>query len=204
MDKGKKWEFAYEPTTVDEMILHPDVRIRLIKALKEIPNIMLIGSPGIGKGTWVNILRKQTGFNCRKLNGSDERGIDVFREKIKPFCSVPPLEGRYNIMYLNECLEEHEKVRIGDVNKWESIELRDLKNDTEYPIVSFNMKTGQLENDTCTIITDKIDDIYELELEDGRKIKTTKNHPFLVKNNDGEIVEKELQYLSENDEIITL
>lgn len=103
MGSSEKWEFKYEPETIDEMILHPDVRERLEAALEDIPNIMLIGPHGTGKGTWVNILKKKTDFAMRKLNGSDERGIDVFREKIKPFCTVPPLEGRYNLMYVNEC-----------------------------------------------------------------------------------------------------
>lgn len=98
----EKWEFKYSPTSIDEMVLHPEVRKRLECALKDIPNILLVGDRGTGKGTWVDVLRKQTGFACRKLNGSDERGIDVFREKIKPFCTVPPIEGRFNLMYINE------------------------------------------------------------------------------------------------------
>lgn len=102
MSSSDKWEFRYEPDSVAEMVLHPDVRERLESAMKDIPNIMLIGPPGTGKGTWVNILKKTTGFATRKLNGSDERGIDVFREKIKPFCTVPPLDGGFNLMYLNE------------------------------------------------------------------------------------------------------
>ena len=97
-----KFEFMYQPTNISEMVLHPDTRKRLEGVLSDIPNIILTGSPGIGKGTFVDIIRKTTGYNSLKINGSDDRGIDVYRSKIRPFCTVPPLDGGLNLCYINE------------------------------------------------------------------------------------------------------
>jgi intein/homing endonuclease len=65
------------------------------------------------------------------------------------------------------------------------------------------MESKCLENDTCEIVSDKIEEVYELEIEDGRTIKATADHPFLVENEDGEIIEKKLIEIAEGDEIIS-
>lgn len=94
-------EHKYAPNTFDEMILNPDVRKKLEKALVELPNLMLIGAPGVGKGTFVDVLRKQTGIDCLKLNCSDETGIDSIREKVKTFATAVGFGG-IKLVYLNE------------------------------------------------------------------------------------------------------
>jgi len=195
-----KMEFVHQPKTIDEMVLHTDVKVRLVKALEDIPNIMLIGSPGVGKGTWVDILRKTYPDSaCMKLNGSDERGIDIFRNRIKPFCSTPSLDGSLNIMYINECLEEHEEIRLSN---GEFIKLCDI--DGEVSILSFNMETSEIEKDTAVVIKKSIDDVYEVELDDGRKIKCNDNHPFLVREANGIIIERKLKDLAVGDDIVTI
>lgn len=82
------WTFKHEPLSIDEMIINDDVKHKLLKVIKEIPNLMLIGPPGVGKGTFVNILLKETGFDYLKFNGSDETGIDNMRMKVKPFATA--------------------------------------------------------------------------------------------------------------------
>jgi DNA polymerase III delta prime subunit len=83
------------------MILSKDVRPKLQKALKELPNLMLIGPSGVGKGTFVDVLRKDTGIECMKLNCSDETGIDNIRDKVKGFATSVGFGG-LKLVYLNE------------------------------------------------------------------------------------------------------
>ena len=53
-----------------------------------------------------------------------------------------------------------------------------------------NIETGKLENDICVIISEKEDDLYEVTLEDGRKIRVTVDHPFMIKDSNGNFIEK--------------
>ena len=95
------YEFKYAPKTFDELILNDDVKSKLEKALKELPNLMLIGSAGVGKGSFVDVLRKETGIETLKINCSDETGIDNIRDKVKTFATSVGFGG-LKLVYLNE------------------------------------------------------------------------------------------------------
>jgi DNA polymerase III delta prime subunit len=82
------WTFKYEPKNFDDMILNDVVKPRLQKALVEIPNLMLVGPPGVGKGTFTNIFLKTTKLDFIKLNCSDETSVDAMRTKVKGFATA--------------------------------------------------------------------------------------------------------------------
>lgn len=102
----EKLEFKYEPKTFDEIVLASEIKEQLRKAIKEMPNIMLVGPPGTGKGTFTNVFLNETGIkekrNFIKINCSDETGIDNIREKVKSFSMGISFEG-VKVVYLNEC-----------------------------------------------------------------------------------------------------
>lgn len=109
------------------------------------------------------------------------------------------------ILLLDECLEENEEVRIGTVDNWKPVKLKDLSINTTYDIPSFNMDTGEYENDTGRIISMKEDNVYDVVLEDGRSVCVTGNHPFIVKTVDGQYIEKTIDRgLSLDDDIVTI
>lgn len=89
------------------------------------------------------------------------------------------------VLLLDECLEENEKVRVGTVDNWVAVPLKELKYNIEYPIVSFNMQTGIQENDIGVIISHREDEVYEITLEDGRVIIANAEHPFICKDING-------------------
>lgn len=95
-------EHKYAPSTMAEMICDADTKMKLTKAIKELPNMLIYGPPGVGKGTFVEILRKETGIECLKINCSDETGIDNIRDKVKGFSTAMGLGG-IKLVYLNEC-----------------------------------------------------------------------------------------------------
>ena len=95
------WTFRHEPRSLKNMALDPDVRKKLKKVIREVPNIILHGKPGTGKGTFTHILLKETGYDKLWVNASDETGIDVIRDKVKSFATsmgITPIK----IIIMNE------------------------------------------------------------------------------------------------------
>ena len=62
------------------------------------PNMLFKGVPGTGKTTVAKIFTKHYGANFEEFNASDERGLDVIREKIKRLASLK----MSILIYLNE------------------------------------------------------------------------------------------------------
>jgi DNA polymerase III delta prime subunit len=206
------WVAKYAPKNLKDLILEKNIKEKFeyyIKT-KEIPNIGLFGPQGTGKTSTGKVLLNELNVDKSDvlfLNASDINNVDSVRDIIKPFAmsmsSNSELPLRF--IFLDECLSENEKVRVGTIDDWKAIPLKELKPNMDYPIVSFNMETGEIENDIGNIISDKEDEIYEVELEDGRCIELNAKHPFLVKNEKEKIVEKTiLDGLSVGDDIVVL
>lgn len=89
------WSEKYRPTKIDDMILSKTDKETMQAFLDkgEIPNLLLVGSPGTGKSTLGRILTlalSKVEENRLFINASDQRGIDVIRNKIIPFMGIPP------------------------------------------------------------------------------------------------------------------
>lgn len=95
------WVFTHEPQTLDQMVVSDEKRITLRKIIDELPTTLITGNPGTGKGTFMNILIRETGVDVLKINGSDETGVDVMRDKVKSFATAYSLNKK--IVYINEC-----------------------------------------------------------------------------------------------------
>jgi len=87
MSKSDIWTFIHEPKKFENLILNSNIRPKLKKAFKEVPNLLLYGKPGVGKGTFTHIFLRETGLNYIWVNASDEAGIDTMRDKIKSFAT---------------------------------------------------------------------------------------------------------------------
>jgi len=97
------WEFKYKPQTFDEIILDERIKPKLKKALNEVPNMTIAGTAGIGKGTFMDILKEEKHPEMMKINGSDETGINTIRDRVKPFAESMGFSGNtLKIVYINE------------------------------------------------------------------------------------------------------
>jgi len=101
-DKTELWERKYLPTEFEDMILADSVKPKLEKALDELPNIILSGPPGCGKGTFVDILITHSKVEVLRINASDETGIDNIRDKVRSFATSLGFSGQMKLVYLNE------------------------------------------------------------------------------------------------------
>ncbi len=98
------WTEKYRPKTIENCIL-PE---RLKKPFQEyvnqknIPNLLLAGGAGVGKTTVAKAMCEEIGCDYIVINGSDESGIDTFRNKIKNYASSMSLAGGRKVIIIDE------------------------------------------------------------------------------------------------------
>lgn len=81
----------YAPSKVEECILPKEIKKTFIsyRDTKQIPNLILHGSSGIGKTAVILALSKELKIDFMKINGSNEgRSIDTVRNKISSYAST--------------------------------------------------------------------------------------------------------------------
>ena len=89
------WTEKYRPKTISDCVL-PERLKKVFQEFvddKQIPNLLLHGSSGVGKTTVARALCKEVGCNDFVINGSEESGIDVLRNEVKRFASTGSLTG---------------------------------------------------------------------------------------------------------------
>jgi len=89
---GGMWAEKYRPQTLDNMWNQTEIVSRLKNFVKErnLPHLLFVGPAGVGKTTSILALARDLYGSAYRsyileLNASDERGIDVIREKVKNF-----------------------------------------------------------------------------------------------------------------------
>ncbi|MGC9309828.1 MAG: replication factor C small subunit [Candidatus Nanoarchaeia archaeon] len=104
------WTEKYRPDRFEEVVGQEEV-IKRVKSLTQslnIPHMLLAGPAGTGKSTLALIVVKQLfgqswRENYLELNASDERGIDVVRQKVKDFARTRALgDVPFKVIFLDE------------------------------------------------------------------------------------------------------
>lgn len=98
---NKLFTEVFRAKSIDGLILPPRISSEISKGLTQ--NILLYGPQGGGKSTIARILTE--GFECLKLNGSSENGIDVIRNQVVNFASAMLLsKGKevFKVIFIDE------------------------------------------------------------------------------------------------------
>lgn len=209
--KENIWNEKYRPSRIEDCILPEPIKRNFENFViaGNCPNLMLSSvSGGTGKTSLAKALINELDLEYLFINASEQRSIDVLRNEVTQFVSTISLEGRNKAVLFDEfCLEENEEIETGLMGDSGFVRLKDFIKEVFYPIVSLNLETMEKEADYGQIISDREEEVYEVELEDGRKILVTKEHPFFavqgLYNNSFE--EKSINSgLSEEDYILTI
>jgi len=110
VDESTIWTEKYRPKTFEQIKGQSEIvdRARAFVETRNMPHLMFTGPAGTGKTTLsLIIVKKLFGDNWRsnylELNASDERGIDVVRQKVKNFARTKALsEVPFKIIFLDE------------------------------------------------------------------------------------------------------
>jgi len=104
------WVEKYRPRSLDDIVNQKEIVERLKKFVAErnMPHLLFAGPSGTGKTTAaLALVHDLYGDNYKQyfleLNASDERGIDVIRNKVKEFArTVPPGDVPFKVVLLDE------------------------------------------------------------------------------------------------------
>lgn len=104
MSKQYLWVEKYRPQTIDECILPDSMKKTFREFINsgELPNFLFCGGAGVGKTTVAKALCNEIGAEYLFINGSEESGIDVLRNKIKNFASSVSLTDAKKVVILDE------------------------------------------------------------------------------------------------------
>jgi len=97
------WVEKYRPSKLDDMVLSNDNKLYFKSLKDEVPNLLFVGTPGIGKTTIAKIIVQDI-LKCQYLyiNASDENGIDTIRSKVSSFSQTRSIDGKVKVVILDE------------------------------------------------------------------------------------------------------
>ena len=105
------WTEKYRPKDFQEIKGQKEIvkRIKAFVELKNMPHLLFAGPAGVGKSTLALVIARkffkdEWHQNFLELNASDERGIDIIRNKVKDFARTKAIGNvPFKIIFLDEC-----------------------------------------------------------------------------------------------------
>ena len=186
------WVEEYRPKTIDDCILPTSLKTLFKSFIKkgELSNLLFSGTPGIGKTTVAKALCEELNCDWIMINGSEEGGIDVLRNKIKNFASTVSLTETSNHKVV--IIDEADYMNADSVQPALRNFIETFYNNCRF-IFTCNYKNKIIPalHSRCTVI--------DFTIKNGQKVKTAKSFmermSFLLKSEHIEFDKKVLAEL---------
>lgn len=104
MNEEFLWVEKYRPKTIEDTILPAELKAAFQQFVdqKNVPNLILSGTAGVGKTTVARAMLEQLGCDYIVINGSMNGNIDTLRNEILNFASSVSLSGGRKYVILDE------------------------------------------------------------------------------------------------------
>ena len=98
------WTEEFAPKTIAEMVLTEDIKkhFRNLLESKTRFNLLLAGSPGIGKTTIANIISNTLNATTLFIKCGIEGNVETAKTKLQNFCNAMSIDGRPKVVILDE------------------------------------------------------------------------------------------------------
>lgn len=98
------WTERYRPSRIAEVILPAIIKNPIKKFVEKgnLPNMMFVGGPGVGKTTLAIAAIEELGADYLLINASKDRNIDTLRNEIESFASSMSMKGGRKYVILDE------------------------------------------------------------------------------------------------------
>lgn len=98
------WCEKYRPRKINDCVLPKQLKeyFTSLIAKDEVQNMLFCGSAGTGKTTVARALCEELNCDYILINGSEESGIDVLRNKIRQFAATVSFSGGIKVVILDE------------------------------------------------------------------------------------------------------
>jgi len=105
------WVEKYRPKTLDEIYGNDKIKNALFQylKLKQLPHLLFYGQSGTGKTSIINAYAREAykefySFMVLQINASEERGIEIIRNKVKNFVTTKAMykEQPFKLVILDE------------------------------------------------------------------------------------------------------
>lgn len=178
------WNERYRPTTLEHYVGNDTLKqfIQGCIDANDVPHFLFHGRAGVGKTTLAKLLVRNIECDYIYINASDENSVDTVRTTIRNFASSASFKP-LKLIILDECLDEDTLVHVLRNGEPQEVAIKDVDSDWDL-VKSWNIRNSRVEWKTFAKMDKGIQDVYEIELDNGEVVVCTSDHKWYVMGDD--------------------